>query len=158
MHSAILPSYNAIGIHNNHMNMTKFVSEEDPGYAAVSTELWRWTKEVKARMQVARPNNFSPPGNQAQQHRPQEWSSYGPSQQMLLPGNHALQYQSNPPSTASIRSFNNATFQPVYQQYRQPDDAVTQGGNTIEGQTSSGTSKVVQGNNIRSEKDVTFNF
>lgn len=40
MYSAILPAYNAIGIRNNHMDMTKFISEEYPRYAAVSTELW----------------------------------------------------------------------------------------------------------------------
>ncbi|CAI4213165.1 unnamed protein product [Parascedosporium putredinis] len=46
-HSAILPAYNAIGIHNNHMDMPKFTSEEDPGYLSVSTEVLRWVREIQ---------------------------------------------------------------------------------------------------------------
>ena len=45
MNSAILPGYDHIGIHGNHMAMTKFVSEDDPGFFAVAGELRRWMKE-----------------------------------------------------------------------------------------------------------------
>ncbi|KAE8366417.1 Alpha/Beta hydrolase protein [Aspergillus caelatus] len=48
--SAILPGYIPIGIHSDHMGMTKFASAEDPGFIAVCSELKRWTKEAdKAR-------------------------------------------------------------------------------------------------------------
>ncbi|KAF2741827.1 hypothetical protein M011DRAFT_413767, partial [Sporormia fimetaria CBS 119925] len=45
-HSAILSSYNAIGIHSNHMDMTKFSDTSDPGYRSVTGELRRWVKEL----------------------------------------------------------------------------------------------------------------
>lgn len=47
MNSAILPGYAHIGIHGNHMAMTKFASEDDPGFVAVAGELRRWIKELK---------------------------------------------------------------------------------------------------------------
>ena len=47
MNSAILPGYVHIGIHGNHMGMTKFVSEDDPGFVTVAGELRRWMKEIK---------------------------------------------------------------------------------------------------------------
>lgn len=46
--SAILPGYIPIGIHGNHMDMTKFASIDDPGFTAVCGELRRWIKEVVA--------------------------------------------------------------------------------------------------------------
>ncbi|KAF2497385.1 hypothetical protein BU16DRAFT_457660 [Lophium mytilinum] len=45
-HSAILPGYIPIGIRSNHMDMTKFESEDDPGFTAVAGELSRWAKDV----------------------------------------------------------------------------------------------------------------
>lgn len=42
--SAILPGYIPIGIHSNHMEMTKFDSEDDPGFRAITGELRRWIK------------------------------------------------------------------------------------------------------------------
>ncbi len=45
-HSAILPGYIPIGIWANHMDMTKFEHEEDPGFIAVAGELRRWTKSL----------------------------------------------------------------------------------------------------------------
>ncbi|KAF3040675.1 hypothetical protein E8E12_003674 [Didymella heteroderae] len=48
-HSAILPSYNAIGIHANHMEMSKYDSIHNPGYGAVSGEIRRWLKAIKNR-------------------------------------------------------------------------------------------------------------
>ena len=47
MNSAILPAYTSIGIHNNHMGMTKFEAEDDPGFKSVAGELQRWVKELK---------------------------------------------------------------------------------------------------------------
>ena len=45
-HSAILPAYGSKSIHANHMEMTKFASAEDPGFADVSTTLWRWARDL----------------------------------------------------------------------------------------------------------------
>ncbi|SPO01801.1 uncharacterized protein DNG_04474 [Cephalotrichum gorgonifer] len=42
--SAILPGYPTIGIHSNHRDMTKFSSEDDPGFVAICGELRRWVK------------------------------------------------------------------------------------------------------------------
>lgn len=47
MNSAILPAYMSIGIHSNHMGMTKFETEDDPGFLSVTGELQRWVKELK---------------------------------------------------------------------------------------------------------------
>ena len=44
--SAILPGYIPIGIRGNHMGMTKFSGEDDPGFQAVAGELHRWVKEL----------------------------------------------------------------------------------------------------------------
>jgi hypothetical protein len=44
--SAILPGYIPIGIHSNHMNMTKFEREDEPGFIAIAGELRRWIKEL----------------------------------------------------------------------------------------------------------------
>ncbi|KAJ5646829.1 hypothetical protein N7490_003201 [Penicillium lividum] len=43
--SAILPGYIPIGIHRNHMDMTKFTSAEDPGFIAICGELSRWIRD-----------------------------------------------------------------------------------------------------------------
>ncbi|KAI1452410.1 Alpha/Beta hydrolase protein [Annulohypoxylon moriforme] len=48
MRSAILPAYASIGIHGNHMDMTKFQDEDDPGFVSVAGELRRWVKELSA--------------------------------------------------------------------------------------------------------------
>lgn len=41
--SAVLDRYTSIGIHANHMNMTKFSSDQDPDYRNVRAELKRFT-------------------------------------------------------------------------------------------------------------------
>ena len=46
-HSAILPAYNSIGIHANHVDMGKFGGEDDPGYLSVSAELMRWVRAIQ---------------------------------------------------------------------------------------------------------------
>jgi protein SERAC1 len=45
--SAILPGYIPIGIRANHMDMTKFATVDDPGFAAVCGELRRWIKQLR---------------------------------------------------------------------------------------------------------------
>ncbi|KGO72741.1 hypothetical protein PITC_057170 [Penicillium italicum] len=44
--SAILPGYISIGIHGNHMDMTKFTGYADPGLLAVCGEMRRWMKDL----------------------------------------------------------------------------------------------------------------
>ncbi|OCK99500.1 uncharacterized protein K441DRAFT_538200, partial [Cenococcum geophilum 1.58] len=43
-HSAILPGYIPIGIRSNHIGMTKFEDENDPGFIAITGELRKWIK------------------------------------------------------------------------------------------------------------------
>ncbi|KAJ6009542.1 hypothetical protein N7522_004558 [Penicillium canescens] len=45
-HSAILPGYIPIGIHEDHIGMTKFDSHANPGFTAVSGELLRWVRDL----------------------------------------------------------------------------------------------------------------
>jgi hypothetical protein len=44
-HSAILPGYIPIGIHEDHIGMTKFDSHTNTGFTAVAGELLRWMRE-----------------------------------------------------------------------------------------------------------------
>jgi hypothetical protein len=44
--SATLPGYIPIGIHRNHMDMTKFEQGDDSGFRAVVGELRRWVKAL----------------------------------------------------------------------------------------------------------------
>jgi len=46
-HSAILSAYQQIGIHDDHMGMTKFEVENDPGFLIVAGELGRIVKELE---------------------------------------------------------------------------------------------------------------
>ncbi|KAJ4132375.1 hypothetical protein NW754_015190 [Fusarium falciforme] len=46
-HYAILPAYNSKGIHDNHMGMTKFSTAQDQGYLDISTEIWRWARQIQ---------------------------------------------------------------------------------------------------------------
>ncbi|KAK3364158.1 hypothetical protein B0T25DRAFT_597999 [Lasiosphaeria hispida] len=50
--SAILPGYMPIGIHSNHMDMTKFISADDPGFIAVCGKLRRWVKRLSILFQM----------------------------------------------------------------------------------------------------------
>ena len=45
--SAVIPGYIVIGIHENHVDMARFGSTDDPGFLAICGELRRWVKEVK---------------------------------------------------------------------------------------------------------------
>lgn len=46
--SAILPGYIPIGIHANHIDMSKFATVGDPGFVAVCGELRRWIKQLRS--------------------------------------------------------------------------------------------------------------
>jgi protein SERAC1 len=49
-HSAILSAYRCQSIHANHMDMTRFSGANDPGYQAVSGELWLWANEIEEQL------------------------------------------------------------------------------------------------------------
>jgi hypothetical protein len=57
MQSAVCPGCGVpIGIHANHMDMTKFSGAHDPGFVALSGELGRWVREIsRAGAQNAKP-------------------------------------------------------------------------------------------------------
>ncbi|KAL2796248.1 hypothetical protein BJX66DRAFT_336262 [Aspergillus keveii] len=152
MHSAILPSYNSIGIRKNHMDMAKFSDEEDPGYLAVSTEIWRWVKDIKSQRQLVQSSEGP---NVEALNRQQYYPQYPAAMNTLQPGQRALP-QSNEaaisPFEACMAQFGPRFFQPGYS----GTAPVFQGGNTVSGQTVSGHGKVVQGNNMRAEGDMTF--
>ncbi|TRX94521.1 hypothetical protein FHL15_004676 [Xylaria flabelliformis] len=44
--SAIIPGYNSIGIHSNHMDMCRFGTADDPGFKSIYGELRRWSREM----------------------------------------------------------------------------------------------------------------
>ena len=46
-YSAIIPDRTYIGIRANHMEMTKFRREDDPGFIAVAEEIRRWMGEIR---------------------------------------------------------------------------------------------------------------
>ena len=56
-HSAVLPGYIPIGIHSNHMDMTKFENLEDPGFVAVAGEIRRWSKELMSQENTRLPQS-----------------------------------------------------------------------------------------------------
>ncbi|RDW82157.1 hypothetical protein BP6252_03269 [Coleophoma cylindrospora] len=58
--SAILPGYIPIGIRSNHMDMTKFEHEDDPGFKAVAGELRRWIKELTVLSRQPHDTQLSP--------------------------------------------------------------------------------------------------
>jgi len=49
-----LSAYGNRGIHGDHMGMTKFRDEHDPGFVAVSSQLWLWTNEIEETNQSVR--------------------------------------------------------------------------------------------------------
>jgi hypothetical protein len=107
------------------MDMTKFSSSEDPGYLAVSTELWRWARDLKSSVTPMQPATSNYPATASAQARPAGVEQH--------PQGRALLTES--------------------------EDRVYQGGNLIQGQNITGTGKVFQGNNLRSDSgDMTFNF
>ncbi|KAE8396754.1 hypothetical protein BDV37DRAFT_267426, partial [Aspergillus pseudonomiae] len=47
LQSAIIPGYPSIGIHDNHVGMTKFENKNDPGFIALIGELSRWIQQIE---------------------------------------------------------------------------------------------------------------
>jgi hypothetical protein len=157
MHSAILREYNSIGIRKNHMDMTKFSSEEDPAYLAVSSELWRWVKEIKTQLQLVKKPEV-PDAETSNEHstHPRWWqpATINRPQQSLPPNWQPGMTPYGFPTGTSDSQMMQAFHQP----WQGGGGAVVQGGNTISGQTVSDSGKAVQGNNIKADKEVTFNL
>lgn len=71
-HSAILSGCSNRSIHADHMGMTKFSGNRDPGYVAVSEQLWLWVhtlEDLEAQAQAA--SMRAQPLPQQQQHQQQ---------------------------------------------------------------------------------------
>jgi hypothetical protein len=49
----MIHGYSSLGIKADHRNVGKFNSLQDPGYATISSELWRWTKQNRDKMLTA---------------------------------------------------------------------------------------------------------
>jgi protein SERAC1 len=63
MGSAILPAYLSIGIHRNHIDMTKLEGASDPEFVSLTGEVRRWVKELEAplaRSFFTKPAKFYP--------------------------------------------------------------------------------------------------
>jgi len=54
-HSASLDRYMSIGIHADHMGMTKFLSDQDPNYRDVLSELSRFVQPYEEQMKAKLP-------------------------------------------------------------------------------------------------------
>jgi hypothetical protein len=54
-HSASLDRYTSIGIHADHMSMTKFLSDQDPDYRNVLSELRRFVQPYEEQMKAKLP-------------------------------------------------------------------------------------------------------
>ena len=51
--SASLPQYISIGIHANHINMTKFSDSQDPGFTSIVREIQRWIRKSRESVSVS---------------------------------------------------------------------------------------------------------
>ncbi|KNG89609.1 sesB-related regulatory protein [Aspergillus nomiae NRRL 13137] len=93
--SAVLPGYVPIGIHSNHMDMTKFSGVDDPGFVAICGELRRWIKDISATKNCREARDSSSPAGQAGLARQygdnnQQYIQFAEGTQNIVGGN---QYQ-----------------------------------------------------------------
>ena len=58
-HSACLDRYTSIGVHANHMNMTKFLNNQDPDYRNVLSELQRFVQSYMQQTEKELPSAAS---------------------------------------------------------------------------------------------------
>ena len=78
--SATLPGRIPIGIHANHVDMTKFDDAEDPGYQAIISELWRWSRDAQhnhAPQHASGVSQFSNPENHVPERQAQKQLTQG---------------------------------------------------------------------------------
>lgn len=62
--SATLDRYTSIGIHANHMDMTKFSSDQDPDYQNILSELQRFTNPRSSPHQLKEALNLASAGTE----------------------------------------------------------------------------------------------
>lgn len=86
----ILPGYIPIGIHGNHMDMTKFVNVKDPEFVAICGELRQWVRDTDINK---RHHTNQPPANQsdaASQHgdNARQYNLFNESTQKITDGHY----------------------------------------------------------------------
>jgi hypothetical protein len=166
-HSAILPAYNSIGIHANHMDMTKFSNSEDNGYRSVSTEILRWVRDIikssdQSQLlpwQVHYPNEEAEPG---QGNYPAEGESNWGQKQFPLPPPQQYYYLKNSSAQAASPIQHTSRQHEGYSEQTSSDPRAQQSTSipslNIHNQRTFNGGKTVQGNYIASERDLTINF
>ncbi|ODM21100.1 hypothetical protein SI65_04153 [Aspergillus cristatus] len=80
--SATLPGCTSVGIHKNHMDMTKFATVDDSGFIAVRETLGSWIKEVDANGSSLPDTVNQYSGNNRQ------YNNFGEGKQMIVGGSH----------------------------------------------------------------------
>lgn len=88
--SAILPGYIPIGIHGNHMDMTKFVNIEDPGFVAICGELRRWVKDsdINKRRHANRSPADKPDAASQHGDNARQYNLFGEGMQKIADGHY----------------------------------------------------------------------
>ncbi|OKO90002.1 hypothetical protein PENSUB_13543 [Penicillium subrubescens] len=89
--SAILPGYIPIGIHSNHMDMTKFANVDDPGFVAVCGELRRWIRGTNAhKKRQTNPSLVEQPSLAAGQYgdNNRQYNQFGEGAQKIVDGHY----------------------------------------------------------------------
>ena len=109
-HSASLDRYTSIGIHANHMDMTKFLSNQCPDYRNVLSELQRFIPSYnqQTRNELLLPTSASP-GTQGQSDYEfgNESSSAGKRDQNIVHGKENPHWSGKPVNTFSGTFHNN---------------------------------------------------
>ena len=88
--SATLPGYVPIGIHGNHMDMTKFVNFEDPGFKAVCGELRRWIRNADRKKRHGSNKSLTDKPDAAYQHgeNSRQYNVFGDGTQRIADGHY----------------------------------------------------------------------
>ncbi|KAM5377525.1 hypothetical protein ACJZ2D_004894 [Fusarium nematophilum] len=155
-HHAILPAYNSKGIHDNHMGMTKFSTVQDQGYLDISTEIWRWVREIQ--QSLASTPSPAPPGHSSLPELAGSPAPHIPSrpQAEMAPewaGNTAPHGPSRP--QAEMASPRPSQGQTVPTFSSPPPQQLQLAGNVVTGTINNHTGgKIISGNNFQS----TVNF
>ena len=86
--SAVLPGYSHIGLHSNHMDMTKFVNAEDPGFVAICGELRR-IRDTDIQNKGRRMNQADQPGAAVQHgENARQYNHFGEGTQKITDGHY----------------------------------------------------------------------
>jgi hypothetical protein len=151
------------------MDMTKFDGKDDPGYLAVSGEIMRWARAVQYSLDD-KARSCSSAGFQSS--TPLDSMALGEDQRLRggylgdqRQEGYPTQSRDHPPNSYYQRQPSSipASYWELgikQQQPAMPATRVQQGANAvnIQNQNIASGGKTVQGMNISSEKDVTFNL